>query len=197
MNKRKTPKLIERIIAAIVANGGIAEDVEYLNDNAVQALGLKLAHIGIQARIENPAFVVTPLNDIEGNMGNFKHPAKHLAKLKFNVECADGPKTIELIQCKPGKKEVVLKEIDERGFIPAPSQYLLGLGVQYPAAIKQYVWIISLDEQNILLRENGTPCFLYLYCDGCRNISLTKCDGLWNIRWWFAVIRKQPLPSEV
>jgi hypothetical protein len=43
MNETETPTLTERIIEAIIANGGIAEDVQYLSDEAVHALGLNLA----------------------------------------------------------------------------------------------------------------------------------------------------------
>ncbi|MDB5255005.1 MAG: hypothetical protein JWL92_381 [Candidatus Nomurabacteria bacterium] len=190
MNETETPTLTERIIEAIVVHGGIAEDVEYLSNEAVHALGLNLAQAGIKARTPNPAFVVIPLNDLKGNMDNFKWVRNHLAKLKFNVESTDGPKIIELIKCKPGKTEAVLKEINENGFIPAPSPYVLGLGVQYPDVIKEYGRIISLDEQNVLLRGSCDPCFLYLYWDGLRNLSLTKRAGWWDDRWWFAVVRK-------
>jgi hypothetical protein len=192
MNETETPTLTERIIEAIIANGGIAEDVQYLSDDAVQALGLNLAQTGIKARTPNPAFVVTPLNNMKGNAKHFDWVYDHITKtnLKFKVESNDGPKTVELIKCKPGETEDVLKEIDERGFMPVPSPYVLGLGVQHPAVIKEYGWIVSLDEQNLLLSDDGDPCFLSLGWDDERVLSLTRRAGGWNGIWWFAVVRK-------
>lgn len=187
--------LEERIADAIIASGGIAEDIQYLSDDAIQALGLNLAQTGIKKRTPNPAFVVTPLNDIKGNMKNFDWAYDHLAKLTFKVESNDGPKTIELKKYKPGETEDILKQIDEDGFVPAPSPYVLGLGVQHPAVIKEYEYIVSLDENNVLLRDDGYPCFLSLYWSGGRSLYLTERAGKWDDYWWFAVVRKESLAS--
>ena len=189
-----TKPLEERIADAIIANGGIAEDVKYLSDDAVLALGLNLAQTGIKARTPNPAFVVTPLNDIKGNMKNFDWAYDRLANLTFKVESNDGPKTIELKKYT-GETEDILKQIDADGFVPAPSPYVLGLGVQHSAVIKEYRWITSLDEKNLLLDGHGDPCFLSLRWYGKRFLNLTTRAGKWNDDWWFAVVRKESLIS--
>ncbi len=187
--------LEERIAEAIIANGGTSEDIKYLSDDAVLALGLNLAQTGIKARTPNPAFVVTPLKDIKGNMKNFDWAYDHLANLAFKVESNDGPKTIELKKYTPGETEDILKQIDADGFMPAPSPYVLGLGVQHPAVIKEYGYIVSLDENNVLLDAYGDPCFLYLSWRGQRNLNLTSRAGRWYDYWWFAVVRKESLAS--
>lgn len=186
--------LEERIADAIIANGGDASDIKYLSDDAILALGLNLAQTGIKARTPNPAFVVTPLNDIKGNMKNFDWAYDHLAKLNFKTESNDGPKTIELKKYT-GETEDILKQIDADGFTPAPSPYVLGLGVQHPAVIKKYGYIVSLDEKNLLLDDDGDPCFLSLSWDVKRNLDLTSRVGEWYDRWWFAVVRKESLES--
>lgn len=191
----ETKPLEERIADAIIANGGIAEDIKYLSDDAVLALGLNLAQTGIKARTPNPAFVVTPLNDIKGNMKNFDWAYDHLANLTFKMESNDGPKTIELIKCKPGETEAILKQIDIDGFMPAPSPYVLGLGVQHPGVIKEYQWIVSLDEKNLLLDGRGSPCFLVLDWRGGRRLGLARRAGGWDDDWWFAVVRKESLKA--
>lgn len=138
-------------------------------------------------------YTVTPLNDIKGNMKNFDWAYDHLAKLTFKVESNDGSKTIELIKCKPGETEVILKEIDDRGFVSAPSPYVLGLGVQHPGVIKEHGFIVSLDEKNLLLCRSGYPCFLNLHWYDRLSLSLAKRAGEWHDGWWFAVVRKENL----
>ena len=135
-------------------------------------------------------YIVTPLNDIKENMKNFDWAYDHLANLAFKVESNDGPKTIELKKYTPGETEDILKQIDADGFMPAPSPYVLGLGVQHPAVIKEYGYIVSLDEKNVLLDDFGDPCFLSLdWLDG-RDLGLTRRAGVWYDDWWFAVVRK-------
>jgi hypothetical protein len=153
---------------------------------------LSLAQTGIKARTPNPAFVVTPLNDIKGNMKNFDWAYVHFANLAFKLESNDGSKTIELKKYT-GETENILKQIDADGFMPAPSPYVLGLGVQHPAVIKEYGYIVSLDEKNVLRRDGGDPCLLSLSWHGKRNLDLTKRAGEWHDDWWFAVVRKEPL----
>lgn len=189
-----TKSFEERIANAIIANGGIPEDIKYLSDDTILALGLNLAQTGIKARTPNPAFVVTPLNDIKGNMKNFDWAYDHLANLTFKLESNDGPKTIELKKYT-GETEDILKQIDADGFVPAPSPYVLGLGVQHPGVIKEYGWITSLDEKNVLRDGHGIPCFLNLYCYDKRTLYLTRRAGKWRDHWWFAVVRKEPLAS--
>ena len=189
-----TKSFEERIADAIIANGGIPEDIQYLSEESILTLGLSLAQTGIKARTPNPAFVVTPLNDIKGNMKNFDWAYEHLAKLTFKVESNDGPKTIELKKYT-GETEDILKQIDADGFVPAPSPYVLGLGVQHPGVIKEHGWIVSLDEKNVLRGGSGRPCFLDLNWLGERFLGLTECAGLWDDFWWFAVVRKESLAS--
>jgi hypothetical protein len=186
--------LEERIADAIIANGGIPEDIQYLSEESILTLGLSLAQTGIKARTPNPAFVVTPLNDIKGNMQKFDWAYDHLANLNFKVESNDGAKTIELKKYT-GETEDILKQIDADGFVPAPSPYVLGLGVQHPGVIKEHGWITSLDEENLLLDDCGLACFLDLRWDGRRNLGLTRRAGEWDGSWWFAVVRKESLAS--
>lgn len=189
-----TKPLGEWIADAIIANGGIPEDIQYLSDDTILGLGRNLAQTGIKARTPNPAFVVTPLNDIKGNMQNFDWAYDHLANLAFKVESNDGPKTIELKKYT-GETEDILKQIDVDGFVPAPSPYVLGLGVQHPGVIKEHGWITSLDEENVLLDDDGDPCFLDLGWDVERGLSLASRAGGWYDSWWFAVVRKESLVS--
>lgn len=184
----------ERIIEVIIANGGVPEDIQYLSDDTILALGLNLAQTGIQQRTPNPAFVVNPCNDIKENIKNFDWASPRLTNSTFKLESNDGPKTIELKKYT-GKIEDILKQIDADGFVPAPSPYVLGLGVQHPDIIKKYGWVTSLDEKNFLLRDRGRLGLLSLGWGGKRNLHLAQRLGEWGDFWWFAVIRKQPLFS--
>ena len=86
-------------------------------------------------------------------------------------------------------------ELDKMGYKPAPSNYVLGLGVQHPEAHKEHKYIVSLDKENIFAGEDGGPCFLCLGWDDGRRLILASESYDWNDRWWFAVIRKEPLKS--
>lgn len=140
-------------------------------------------------------YQVNPLNDIKGNMGNFDWAYGKLGNLAFKVECNGGPKTVELIKCDPGETEAILKQIGDRGFMPAPSPYVLGLGVQHPGVIEKYRYIVSLDEANLLPLGDGDPSFLDLYWDGERNLNLASRACGWFGDWWFAVVRKPLYPE--
>lgn len=133
---------------------------------------------------------VTPVNDIQSSLGSFDWHWSMLDGMKFETPSIVEALEVEIIRCKPGETEAVLKEIDGRGFIPAPSPYVLGLGVQHPAVIKEHGWIVSLDEQNVLLDGSGGPCFLDLDWSDGRGLSLAERAGGWDDDWWFAVVRK-------
>lgn len=146
----------------------------------------------IKTRTQNPTFTVTPVNDIQGNLDKFDWYYDWLKRqnMKFKVESHGDSLTVELIKCKPAGTEGILKQIDELGFISVPSPYILGLGVQYPEVIKKYGYIVSLDENNLLPREGGSPSFLHLFWYGERILNLAIRDGGWDGGWWFAVVRK-------
>ena len=187
-----TQTLTERIIEAILANGGTEEDIQYFTDEMATDMGKQLATKGAKARTPNPAYIVTPVNDIQGSLDKFDWHYDWIKKQKlvFKVDSSDGPKTIELIKCTPASTDATLKEIDSLGFMPAPSPYLLGLGVQHPDVIKEHEWIVSLDDANLLPDEYGDLCFLDLDWRGERDLFLTERDGEWRDDWWFAVVRK-------
>lgn len=136
-------------------------------------------------------YTVTPINDIKGNMDKFDWAYSHLEICTFPTPVTE-ILGIELIKCKVGSTEAVLAEIAERGYSPAPSPYVLGLGVQHPAVIKEYGYIVSLDENNVLRDGNGDPCFLLLGWGGERRLDLARRAGGWDGFWWFAVVRKEP-----
>ncbi len=195
--KTSTATLQERIIEAIILNGGQKEDIQYFTDEMITEMAKQLAANGVKARTPNPAFPVTPVNDLQGNLDKFDWHYDHIKnkKLTFKVESNDGVKTIELIKCTPAETDATLKEIDSLGFMPAPSPYLFGLGIQHPEIIEEYKNIVSLDEANLLPSDDGDPSFLNLYWRGGRDLNLAFRAGEWDDDWWFAVIRKVPLAS--
>jgi hypothetical protein len=50
--------------------------------------------------------------------------------------------------------------------------------------------VLMMPCTNLLLNDNGNPCFLNLNWNDKRNLNLTKRAGKWNDNWWFAVVRK-------
>ena len=181
----------DRIKKAIVENGGTETDTEFLTDELALEFGKKLAQKGIQSRTKNPAYNVKPINTVDGIKKYFDWmydwiTPKH-CPLKPVVEES---KIIELIKCKPGSTEATLKEIDERGFEPAPSNYVLGLGVQHPEAHTEHKYVVGLDKQNLFGDESGGPCFLCLGWDDERGLGVVGEASDWSDGWWFAVVRK-------
>lgn len=185
-------KSIEDILKEkVLAFGGLEEDLKLLKEEDFDAIAKALAEAGIKSRTPNPAFIVNPINSVEGIQNHFDWVYDWITPKHCPLKSVEGAKTIELIKCKPGETEDVLKEIDERGFYPAPSNYVLGLGVEYPETIKEYQYIVSLDENNVFTDEEGHPCFLVLHWHGSRYLSLYKGRaGEWDGGWWFAVLRK-------
>ncbi len=144
-------------------------------------------------------FVVNPINDIQASLDNFGWYYEWIKtqKLEFNLESTDGSQAVELIKCKPGKFDVILREIDARGYMPAPSPYLLGLGVQYPQVIKEYGLIVSLDENNLLPREDNRLCFTGLSWRNLNVLYLVETRTNFINGWWFAVLKKNAIQPVV
>lgn len=186
--------LEKRIIEAVIANGGLAEDIQYLSeDTFMRDLGLNLAQAGLKNRTPNPAFLVMPLNNIYENFENFASRDIDFTnfEFKFKTKIKDGLKIIELKKYSGGKREI-MKQIDTDGFVSAPLPYLLGLGVQYPALIKGYDIIFSLDKKNLLVDDRNSSCRIVLQQG--RHLGLTSLDDSRRYHdQWFAVIRKEPL----
>jgi len=143
----------------------------------------------------NPAYSVTPINTVKGIKDSFDWMNDWITVKHCPLKpVADEPKIIELIKLTPGlSTEASLKEIDELGFEPAPSNYVLGLGVQHPDAQREHKYVVSLDKQNLFPDEDGGQCFLCLSWYGKRYLDMAAEAFDWADGWWFAVVRKQPL----
>lgn len=182
------PDLIKK---AIIDNGGLETDTEFLIDELASEFGKKLAQKGIQSRTKNPAYNVKPVNTVDGIKKYFDWMYDWITPKHCLLKpVADESKIIELIKCKPGSTEATLKEIAERGFDPAPSNYVLGLGVQHPDAHREHKYVVSLDKENLFDDKDGRPCFLCLYWYGKSSLDMARESGGWHGHWWFAVVRK-------
>ncbi len=189
--------IVEQITKAITDNGGIAEDISFATKKMITQFGKKLAEKGIKSRTPNPAFNVLPINTVVGI-------AKHFFWMYNGISPTTCPikqvpyesKIIELIKLTPGQStEQCLQEIDKLGFEPAPTNYVLGLGVQHHDAQKEYKHIVSLDKNNIFPRKDGCRCFLCLIWYSGRQLSMAREMGDWDDAWWFAVVPKDTLKS--
>lgn len=184
--------LINFFEEAICKHGGQKSDISFLDTDQISEIGKQLAAKGIKSRTPNPAFNVIPINTVAGISQHFDGMYDWITPITCPVKpVADEPRIIELIKVTPFQDtEATLKEIDALGFAPAPSNYVLGLGVQYPDVHKEYRYIVSLDEQNVFPGRSGSPCFLCLSWGGERELSLAYEAGGWSDGWWFAVVRK-------
>jgi hypothetical protein len=146
--------------------------------------------ITIQTALDS--FPVSPCNDLQENLDHFDWHYEGIKKQKlvFKNQSMDGVQSIEIIKCKPGTYEIILREIDERGYIPAPMPYLLGLGVQNLDVIKKYKWITSLDQNNLLSREDKRQCFLGLSWRNLNALNLVEIRTKFDSTWCFAVLKK-------
>lgn len=192
----------ELLIKAILENGGDEADLnfitpDFITPEMIQEMGKQLAAQGIKSRTPNPAYFVKPINTVEGIEESFDEIFDWITPEHCPLKpVADESKIIELIKLTPGfSTEASLKEIDELGFEPAPSNYVLGLGVQHPDAHREYKYVVSLDKQNLFPDEYGSLCFLCLRWGDERHLYMIREAGGWNGGWWFAVVRKQPLKS--
>lgn len=142
-------------------------------------------------KIKTNTFTIFPINSVENISKHFEWMYDWITPAHCPIKpVADEAKIIELIKCKPGSTEATLKEIDERGFEPVPSNYVLGLGVQNPEAHKEYKYVVSLDKNNLFASKFGDPCFLCLRWNDGRELYMAHESGDWGDHWWFAVVRK-------
>ncbi len=184
-------KTIEDILKEkVLAFGGLEQDLNLLKETDLDSIAKALVERGIKSRTPNPTFTVNPINSVDGIQKYFDWVYEWIMPEHCPLKPVEGAKIIELIKCKPGETEDILKEIDERGFYPAPSNYVVGLGVDHPGTIKEYQHIISLDEKNIFTDKVGVTCSLSLYWFGRRHLILSKHERGWGVYWWIAVIRK-------
>lgn len=184
---------IELLKQAILENGGLETDIEFITPEMIQALGKQLATKGIKSRTPNPSYSVRPINTVESIKESFDSMHDWIIPNNFRLEpVVDESKIIEFIQVTSELSvKGTLKEINRLGFDPAPFNYLFGLAVQYPDAHKEYKCVISFG------CKSGDPDFLclegksFFYISrGCFNETF-KWPGV----YWCAVIRKQPLKS--
>ena len=144
----------------------------------------------VSSGITIPSYNVLPINEIEPNLKKFNKYYNWIQKKHFEFKLkSNGLRKIELIKCQPKQTHQILKEMEERGYLPAPSPYLLGIGIQYPGAVEKYGAIVSLDQNNLFVHEGGELCFLDVFWqEGCY-LNLAESKDVWDPRWWFAVIR--------
>ena len=164
----------ELVKEAIIANGGDVEDLKYYDekkmiDAAIRSTAKKITLQGYRSRTSNPTYFINPLNKLsDGQIEKllWSDGTWYLKKILFKTE-SKNPEFIELIKLKPDTTENSLKQIDELGFIPAPSPYVLGLVIQHSEVPDKYRNITSLDEGNIFEKSLSStikkyPSFLYL-----------------------------------
>lgn len=142
--------------------------------------------------------MVEPVNDLQAaTAGYFDEKCRldiQTERMCFKV-FSYVPRYVELIECHPGTTNQILSEIDRRGYVPAPSPYVLGLGIQYVEVFTKYRYIVGLDKNNLLCRKDGVECFLSLNQpagNGDNLLSLATHQGVWIAAgWYYAVIKKE------
>lgn len=141
-------------------------------------------------------YTLKPTNNLDESRSKYDWVYYWISDKNTPLKPQEGEKEIELINFgKYITTEDALKEFEAQGYEPAPSNYLVTLGIEYPDVLKEKSFIVSLDEKNLLPGDDGSPSFLYLGWRGERSLGLAKRAGEWNDSWWFAVVRK-PLNSE-
>ena len=181
--------LEERIKEAIVYFGGKPEDIRHIVGRALGNLAGELSSIGRKHR--NNTFIVDPINTIKGNTTSFDWVLPSLENAAFKKVSNLGKKEIILIEWDPSwfDTQGILEQIDAQGFIPTPSPYVFGLGIQFPKVFEDYGYITSLDNENLFLNEEGNTGYLCIGSEGEHLLDVTK--NKWTKEWWFAVMFKE------
>lgn len=145
----------------------------------------------VHPQSKNLTYSIIPISTVAGIEEYFEWTNEWITPTHCPIEAVgEESKIVELIKCAFGTMEEILKEIGDRGFDPAPLNYLLGLGAQYPEVHEEYKYIASLDSRNIFTYKQGVPYFLCLsHLDHRRNLELANFNR-WSSGWWFAVIRR-------
>lgn len=143
--------------------------------------------------IKNPQFKVFPVNTVKDVSKKFMYYEEWITPENCPLKLTlDEPKIVELIKVKPGKYKTILQRMQNGNiFIPAPSNYLIGLGMQYPELYKEFENIISFDEDNVFPDEYGFPSVMTINFDHKHSLYLRGiAREEFDEKWWIAVIRK-------
>lgn len=100
--------------------------------------------------LEDRIYMVDPVNDLlqlQNDSTNFVFDPEYVEKKVNILTPSQLRQPIQLIHAS-GDGYEMLEEIKGRGFVPAPSPYLFGLGLQYPETISEYKRVASYDENN-------------------------------------------------
>jgi hypothetical protein len=141
--------------------------------------------------------LVEPCNDIQQALSLFDtfHDDIKTQNMVLTV-ASHGAKEIEFVECPPGKETgELLLWIDQQGYMPAPTPYILGLGSpEHSLLVEALGYILGLDMHNLVRKKDGEPCFIttnYVRRTG-RILSIAKSKGYWMASgWYLAIIKKE------
>ena len=196
-----TPEnVLKEIEATILSIGGITKDIKYLDREQLKQIGHMLATKGITERFYSPAFLVHPINTLEGIRDRFDYVLEQIANPELGPKWPIEPvkmesKIVELIQLPPATIEHTRKAIDALGFDLVSANYFLGLGADHPEIHKKYGKIICLDEKSCADPEAISKTVREFLCFKSTERRLTSQE--YNIHdilhpgWWHPVIRKK------
>lgn len=154
-------------------------------------------------------YVVEPVGSLKGIEAHFGFVDGQLSDSCVLNPCPlSGSKKVQLIKCG-GTNTEILESISSMGYMPAPTQYLLGLVIQYPELPIKYKGVFSIDGNNRLPRQQFPEFYGYIgvsYLPGqwpmrgaddyityllVENIGWDEAgNGISNPPKWYAVIRK-------
>ena len=144
-----------QVIKAIIENGGTADDILLFNEQTAKVAGFQIARAARKHQLETQVYVVEPVNDLKANLDKFQRIYDFKSKNRFMKEPVN-PKInvpsfsalpVTFISLDGDGPDDIAKQIDEKGFVFAPTPYVVGLGIQYPEVYSKYHKIRTLKEK--------------------------------------------------
>jgi hypothetical protein len=139
-------------------------------------------------------FIVKPVNTVKGIKNYFEWVNPWITPEHCPLKPLEGERKIKLIKAPyDGETDEILKFFEKEGVIPTPTNYLIGLAVQYRQQMLNRTFVVSLDKKSLFIGQRGKPCLISfcaheeIYLD----LQREKGDDPWQyIHWNYAVEEK-------
>lgn len=131
-------------------------------------------------------YVVRPFTDMRLARRKFEKTNEGISYVYLEDKL---PETeIYLIKLKPGSVESLLKQIDNKGYVPAENPYVCGLGLMYPDVHRKFKHITTVTTHYYHGEEKYFFCLDFQDTEYRALLRLSQKEmDLENKKWWYAV----------
>lgn len=145
-------------------------------------------------KLEMASFVVKPIDTL--NLDTLKKCFDQVNEWITPEHCnlkksKSKEKTVYILKCDTGTVTDIIISLFRKGYVPATTPYLIGLGMQYPEVQVKYNYILALDMNNAFPDRNENNSLIFLRNDNMRRLDIIGMGRRWNDKWWYVAAFKR------